>query len=69
MTKYKIHKLADFFYSSDSSDDIPMRVSAITGQYSGFDLPKEAFIELLTILNESKTLRMDLKKFVDKYGI
>jgi hypothetical protein len=69
MTKYKIHKLADFFYSSDSSDDIPMRISAITGQYSGFDLPKEGFIELLTILNRSKTLRTDLEKFVDKYGI
>ena len=68
MTIDKIKKIADFFYSSNEVDDIPLRLSVITGGYSGFDLSRDAFIELLTILNNSDNLKGDLEKFVDKYN-
>ena len=68
MTIDKIKKIADFFYSSNEVDDIPLRLSVITGGYTGFDLSKESFIELLTILNDSDDLKGELEKFVDKYN-
>lgn len=67
MTNKKINKIADFFYSSNDANDIPIRLSIITGQYSGFDLSKEAFIELFKILNNSVDIKNDLKDFREKY--
>ena len=65
MTKRRIQELADFFYSSDSSKDIPLRIACETGQYSGFSLDREEFISLFSILAKSKDLREDLKVFVE----
>ena len=67
MDKQRINTLADFFYSSDYSNEIPIRLTAMTGSYTGFDLSKEAFIELLIILNESKDLKKDLSELRRKY--
>ena len=68
MTKNKIKQLADFFYSSNSSDDVPIRISVVSGQFSGINLSKEAFIELFTIMNNSVDLATDLKNFWYKYA-
>lgn len=69
MTKKRIVELANFFYSSNSSKDVPLRIAYVTGQFTGFDLDKEGFISLFTILNRSKNLKKDLTEFVDQaYG-
>jgi len=67
MTKKKIQQLTNFFYSSNDVNDIPIRLSITTGYYSGFNLSKQSFIELLTILNNSVDLKEDLENFRDKY--
>lgn len=63
MTKEKIQQLAEFFYSSNSSDDVPLRLSVVTGQFSGLDLDKQDFIKLFEILNNSGDLKKDLLRF------
>jgi hypothetical protein len=63
MTKDKIQQLADFFYSSNDSNNVPLRLAITTGIYSGFDLQKDKFIKLFTILNNSKNLKKDLMNF------
>jgi len=65
MTKKRIKELADFFYSSDSSEDVPLRLCCETGRYTGFDLEREKFISLFSILARSKNLKEDLKVFVE----
>jgi len=67
MTKKKIKQLADFFYSSNSSNDIPLRISVVTGHFSGFDLSKESFSELFNILCTSVNIKKDLTSFLQKY--
>ncbi len=59
----RIQKLADFFYSSNSSDDVPMRINVTSG-ICGCDLSKEEFIQLITIMSYSINLKEDLKIFV-----
>jgi len=66
LTKKRIKELADFFYSSDSSEDVPVRVSLIRGMYSGFDLNKQSFIKFMGILASSKDLKSDLLKFLEE---
>lgn len=61
--KNRIQELADFFYSSDDSNVVPLRIAIITGRYTGSDLTKENFIKLLSILNSSNNLKEDLIKF------
>lgn len=65
MTLKRIRELADFFYSSNSSEDVPLRICCETGRYSGFDLNRDAFISLFSILTKSKNLKEDLKVFVE----
>ncbi len=65
MNKERVQKLADFFYSSDDSKIVPLRISITTGGYTGADLTKENFIKLLFILNNSDHLREDLTKFLE----
>ena len=67
MDKERIEKLADFFYGSDSADDVPLRISAATGEFSGFDLSRKAFFELFDILATSHKLKEDLLDFRDRY--
>lgn len=67
MTKKKIRVIAEFLYSSNSSNDVPLRLSCSTGQFTGFDLSKELFIELMEIFNNSVELKKDLSLFRDKY--
>ena len=64
MTKKRIKELADFFYSSDSSEDIPLRICCETGRYTGFDLNRDEFISLFSVLSRSKNLKEDLRAFV-----
>jgi hypothetical protein len=64
MTKKRIIELANFFYSSNSSKDVPLRIAFVTGQFSGFDLDREEFISLFTILSKSYDLKKDLAEFV-----
>jgi hypothetical protein len=66
MTLQRIKELADFFYSSNSSEDVPLRITCTTGRFTGFDLDPEDFIDLLTILNKSKNLKKDLAEFVER---
>ena len=64
MTNKRIKELAGFFYSSNNSNDVPLRLAITTGQFLGFDLQKEDFIELLILLRKSKNLKIDLKEFL-----
>lgn len=66
MTLTRIRQLADFFYSSNNSIDVPLRISCITGRYAGFDLDQHEFIELLTILTRSHELKKDLAAFRER---
>jgi len=66
MTKKRIKELADFFYYSNSSDDVPLRICCTTGKYTGFDLDPDAFVSLFTILIKSKDLKNDLTAFVER---
>jgi hypothetical protein len=68
MNKKRMQKLADFFYSSDDSKKVPLRISIITGRYSGSDLTKENFIKLLSVLNISNNLKEDLSEFLEDMG-
>ncbi len=65
MTKKRIQELADFFYSSDSARDVPLRLCCETGRYTGFNLNRDDFISLFSILAESKNLKKDLETFVE----
>lgn len=63
MTNKRIKELADFFYSSNSAEDVPVRIAIASGMYSGADLNKDRFIELMIILKKSKNLKSDLLAF------
>lgn len=52
MTNKKIQEIADFMYSSNSSTDVPFRLSISTGQYAGFDLSKDDLITLFKHLRD-----------------
>lgn len=65
MTKKHIRELADFFFSSDNARDVPLRLCCETGRYTGFDLNRDEFISLFSILAKSKNLKEDLKVFVE----
>jgi hypothetical protein len=65
MTKKRIKMLADFFYSSESSRDVPLRLACVTGRYSGFDLTKDEFVSLFMILSQSQNLKADLTQFIE----
>jgi len=65
MNKKRVQELADFFYSSDDSNIVPLRISVITGRYGGADLNRENFIRLLSILNNSDHLKEDLIGFLE----
>ncbi|NPU86557.1 MAG: hypothetical protein HPY65_18950 [Syntrophaceae bacterium] len=66
MTPKRIRHLADFFYSSDSAADVPLRICCETGRYTGFDLDRDGFISLLVILTRSDDLKNDLAVFVEQ---
>ena len=66
MTLKRIRQLADFFYSSNSAADVPLRISCITGRYTGFDLDRDQFISLLGILTRSDDLKRDLSGLVEQ---
>ncbi|MBA7586102.1 hypothetical protein ES695_14625 [Candidatus Atribacteria bacterium 1244-E10-H5-B2] len=65
MNKKRVQELADFFYSSDDSKMVPLRIAVISGRYIGADLTRENFIKLLSILNNSDYLKEDLTKFLE----
>ena len=67
MTDKRIKQLADFFYSSNSSNDVPLRISCSTGRYSGIDLDREGFISLFIILCKSENLKKDLLDFLESH--
>lgn len=64
MNRERVQELANFFYSSDDSNIVPLRIAIITGGYTGADLTEENFIRLLFILNNSDHLKEDLNKFL-----
>ena len=59
----RIKLVADFLYSSNSSKTVPLRISIVSGMFSGCDLTREEFIELMDILNNSINLKNDLNVF------
>lgn len=67
MDKNKIKKLSDFFYNSNSTKYVPLRLSISLGEFAGFDLNKHSFSELLDILSNSRRLKRDLELFISKY--
>lgn len=69
MTNERIKEIADFFYSSDDIEDVPLRLAMSVGQFKGADLTKEDCIELLTILNNSDNLKEDLATFLEELQI
>lgn len=68
MTKERIQELIDFFFSSNDSNEVPLRIGAITGQYSMFVPEPEALAVLLDILENSTDLKTDLLKFREEYA-
>ncbi len=68
MDDTRIELLADFFYGSNNAENVPLRIMASTGAFSGFDFDKNALIELLKILRDSMTLKEDLSDFRREYG-
>ena len=66
MSKDRIEELAKFFYSSNDSNIVPLRIAIVTGQYTGSDLDKKDFITLMKILSKSKDLKKDLILFLEK---
>jgi len=63
-----IEKLAKFFYSSNSSNDVPFRLSLSAGQYSGFDLDEEQIKELLKFLQDEKNYNKEkFQGFLEKW--
>lgn len=67
MTLKLIRQLADFFYSSNSSADVPLRISCTAGRYTGLDLGREEFVELFVILSRSNGLKKDLTDFLERH--
>lgn len=67
MTLKRIRQLTDFFYSSNSSADVPLRIACSTGRYTGIDLDREEFVSLFVILNRSNDLKKDLTDFLEQY--
>jgi len=65
MNNKRVKELADFFYSSNDSNIVPLRISVTTGRYTGEDLTRENFMKLLSILNNSDHLKEDLTKFLE----
>jgi len=68
MTNDRIEVLAEFFYSSDSSRDVPLRLSINCGQVCGLDLEIDSFIELMKILATSVNIKKDLAQFLKELG-
>ena len=66
MTLKRVKVLADFFFSSESTRDIPLRISCVTGRYTGFDLERAEFESLFKILSKSQNLRKDLAGFLER---
>jgi len=66
MTAKRIKQLADFFYSSNSATDVPLRISCSIGRYAGFDLDRDSFVSLMLILARSDDLKADLAAFVEQ---
>lgn len=65
MTNKRIQELADFFYSSNNSNVVPLRIAIITGRYSGLNLNRKNFTKLISILNNSDHLKEDLLEFLE----
>lgn len=63
MKNSRINFLADFFYSSNTSLEVPCRISLSFGM-GGIDLSKPELIEFLMILNKSENIKTDLDNFV-----
>ena len=66
MTLKRVKVLADFFFSSESARDIPLRISCVTGRYTGLDLKRAEFESLFKILSKSQNLRKDLAGFLER---
>lgn len=66
MTNKQILELAEFFYSSNDSNVVPLRLAITTGQYSGSDLDMDNFITLMKILSNSNNLKKDLLLFRER---
>jgi len=61
-----VKKLADFLYSSNSSNDVPFRIALTTGQFSAFDLNKEQIIKLFEFLgNEENYNKENFQDFLE----
>lgn len=65
MTKKRIFELADFFYSSNNIEKVPLRLSIEMGM-AGRHLAYNDFIDLMFILNYSNKLQDDLEIFLDR---
>ena len=63
MTHKRIKEVADFFFSSNDSNKVPLRLSVSLGQFCGEDLNHEQCRCLLEILSFSKDLKRDLGAF------
>jgi hypothetical protein len=66
MDNNHIKALGEYFYSSNTSKDVPLRLSVLTGM-SGFDMDREQFERLLSILENSIDLTRDLSNFLNSY--
>jgi hypothetical protein len=64
MTKERIEELANYFYDRESPR---CRLSVIQGM-SGFDLSRQAFVRLLTVLSNSYELDSELEYFIQTYS-
>jgi len=61
----RLIEVADFLYSSNSAEDIPLRITMSRGM-AGWDLTKDEFIELIFIFLCSEELEEELWDFVNR---
>jgi len=65
LSEERINELAEFFYSSSSADDVPLRIAVCAG-IAGWDLTRENFKKLMGILATSNNLKGDLSRFLEE---
>ena len=62
MNKKRIYELAAFFYSSNTTNEVPLRISIESGM-AGRSLTKQEFVDLMDLLENSENLKEHLDNF------
>lgn len=68
MRTKQIRMIAEFFYSSKSSKDVPFRIALVSGSYAGYDLNYHELIDLLEMLSNTtqETIKADMAEYLSR---